>query len=99
MRMILEFKEFATRGNVADMAVGIIIGTAFGKIVSSLVNDIIMPPIGLLLGNVDFSKPSVNSKGKRCRSRDGNYQLWNIHQHPPGFYNRCLCYLHHYKTN
>ncbi len=50
-----EFKEFAMRGNVVDMAVGIIIGTAFGKIVTSLVNDIIMPPIGFLLGKVDFS--------------------------------------------
>jgi len=50
-----EFKEFAMRGNVVDMAVGIIIGAAFGTIVTSLVSDIIMPPIGLLLGNVDFS--------------------------------------------
>ena len=53
--MLKEFKEFAMRGNVVDMAVGIIIGAAFGTIVSSLVNDVIMPPIGLLLGNVDFS--------------------------------------------
>jgi large conductance mechanosensitive channel len=50
-----EFREFAVRGNVVDMAVGIIIGAAFGKIVSSLVSDVIMPPIGMLLGNVDFS--------------------------------------------
>jgi len=53
--MFKEFKEFAMRGNVLDMAVGIIIGAAFGTIVTSLVNDIIMPPIGLLVGNVDFS--------------------------------------------
>ncbi|MBN1467044.1 large conductance mechanosensitive channel protein MscL [candidate division KSB1 bacterium] len=53
--MLKEFKEFALRGNVIDMAVGIIIGAAFGTIVKSLVSDIIMPPIGLLLGNVDFS--------------------------------------------
>jgi large conductance mechanosensitive channel len=53
--MFKEFKEFAMRGNVIDMAVGIIIGAAFGTIVKSLVSDIIMPPIGLLLGNVDFS--------------------------------------------
>jgi len=53
--MLKEFKEFAMRGNVVDMAVGIIIGAAFGTIVKSLVDDIIMPPIGLLLGNVDFS--------------------------------------------
>ncbi|MFZ5565117.1 MAG: large-conductance mechanosensitive channel protein MscL [Thermodesulfobacteriota bacterium] len=57
--MMKEFKEFAMRGNVVDMAVGIIIGGAFGKIVSSLVNDVIMPPIGLLLGNVDFSELAV----------------------------------------
>jgi len=53
--MLKEFKEFAMRGNVVDMAVGIIIGAAFGTIVKSLVSDIIMPPIGLLLGNVDFT--------------------------------------------
>jgi large conductance mechanosensitive channel len=53
--MLREFKEFAMRGNVVDMAVGIIIGAAFGTIVKSLVADVIMPPIGLLLGNVDFS--------------------------------------------
>ncbi|MCC6396958.1 MAG: large-conductance mechanosensitive channel protein MscL [Bacteroidetes bacterium] len=53
--MMQEFKAFAMRGNVVDMAVGIIIGGAFGKIVSSLVNDVIMPPIGLLVGGVDFS--------------------------------------------
>lgn len=53
--MFKEFKEFAMRGNVVDMAVGIIIGAAFGKIVSSFVSDVIMPPIGVLLGGVDFS--------------------------------------------
>jgi len=53
--MLKEFKEFAMRGNVIDMAVGIVIGAAFGAIVKSLVSDIIMPPIGLLLGNVDFA--------------------------------------------
>ena len=58
--MLQEFKKFAMRGNVVDMAVGIIIGAAFGKIVSSLVNDIIMPPIGLAMGNVDFSNLFVN---------------------------------------
>ena len=55
MGMVKEFKEFAVKGNVIDMAVGIIIGAAFGTIVKSLVADVIMPPIGLLLGNVDFS--------------------------------------------
>ena len=58
--MLKEFKEFAMRGNVIDLAVGIIIGAAFGRIVTSLVNDIIMPPIGLLMGNVDFSNLFVN---------------------------------------
>lgn len=53
--MVKEFREFALRGNVADMAVGIIIGTAFGAIVSSMVSDVLMPPVGLLVGNVDFA--------------------------------------------
>lgn len=55
MGMISEFKTFAMRGNVIDLAVGVVIGAAFGKIVTSLVNDVIMPPIGLLIGGVDFS--------------------------------------------
>jgi len=55
-----EFKEFVMRGNVMDMAVGIIIGAAFGKIVTSMVNDVIMPPIGLILGKVDFSSLFLN---------------------------------------
>lgn len=57
--MLKEFKEFALKGNVLDLAVGVIIGSAFGKIVTSLVNDIIMPPIGLLIGGLDFSKLSI----------------------------------------
>jgi large conductance mechanosensitive channel len=60
MGMFKEFKEFAMRGNVLDMAVGIIIGAAFGKIVSSLVNDVIMPPIGRLMGKMDFSSLFIN---------------------------------------
>jgi len=58
MGMIKEFKEFAMRGNVVDMAVGIVIGAAFGKIVSSFVKDVLMPPIGIIIGGVDFSKLS-----------------------------------------
>ncbi len=54
MSIIKEFREFAMRGNVVDLAVGVIIGAAFGKIVSSLVADIIMPPLGLLIGGIDF---------------------------------------------
>lgn len=58
--MFQEFKKFAMRGNVVDMAVGIIIGASFGKIISSLVNDVIMPPIGMLMGSVDFSQLYIN---------------------------------------
>ena len=62
MKLVSEFKAFAMKGNVVDMAVGIIIGAAFGKIVSSVVNDIIMPPIGLLVGGVNFSDLRVVMK-------------------------------------
>jgi large conductance mechanosensitive channel len=62
MSLVKEFKEFAMRGNVVDMAVGIIIGGAFGKIVSSLVNDVIMPPIGMLLGGVNFTELKITIK-------------------------------------
>ena len=61
--MLKEFREFATRGNVLDMAVGIIIGAAFGRIVTSFVNDVLMPPIGLLLGRVDFSNLFIDLSG------------------------------------
>ena len=64
MSMLKEFKEFAVKGNVVDMAVGIIIGGAFGTIVQSLVKDVLMPPIGLLLGGVDFSGLFVVLKGE-----------------------------------
>lgn len=62
MAILKEFREFAVRGNVVDMAVGIIIGAAFGKIVSSLVDDVIMPPIGVVIGGVDFSDLAVTLK-------------------------------------
>ncbi len=62
--MIKEFKEFAMRGNVLDLAVGIILGAAFGKIVSSLVSDILMPPIGMILGKLDFSSLFLSLDGK-----------------------------------
>ena len=62
MSVLSEFKEFAVKGNVVDMAVGIIIGAAFGKIVTSFVGDVIMPPIGLILGGVDFSDLAVTLK-------------------------------------
>ena len=62
MSMVKEFKEFAVKGNAIDMATGIVIGGAFGKIVTSLVNDVIMPPIGMLLGGVDFKSLQVTLK-------------------------------------
>ncbi|UCC48517.1 MAG: large conductance mechanosensitive channel protein MscL [Gemmatimonadota bacterium] len=66
--MLKEFKEFAMRGSVLDMAIGIIIGAAFGKIVTSLVNEVVMPPIGLLLGKVDFTNLFVNLSGRAYES-------------------------------
>ncbi|HOE69238.1 MAG TPA: large conductance mechanosensitive channel protein MscL [Candidatus Omnitrophota bacterium] len=64
MKFVNDFKQFVMRGNVVDMAVGVIIGGAFGKIVTSLVNDVIMPPIGLLLGKVDFANLYVSLNGQ-----------------------------------
>ncbi|PJK08019.1 large conductance mechanosensitive channel protein MscL [Lysobacteraceae bacterium NML08-0793] len=62
MSMMSEFKEFAMRGNVVDLAVGVVIGASFGKIVTALVDNVIMPPIGLLIGGVDFSELSITLK-------------------------------------
>ena len=70
MGLMTEFKEFAMRGSVVDLAVGVVIGAAFGKIVTALVDSVVMPPIGLLIGGVDFSawkwilKPAVNGQGE-----------------------------------
>jgi large conductance mechanosensitive channel len=66
--MFKEFKEFAVRGNVLDLAIGVIIGAAFGKIVTSLVDDVIMPPLGMLLGPVDFSNRFVSLTGQHYDS-------------------------------
>ncbi|MFI5197043.1 MAG: large conductance mechanosensitive channel protein MscL [Thermoanaerobaculia bacterium] len=66
--MLREFKEFISKGNVLDMAVGVIIGAAFGKIVASFTNDVIMPPVGLLLGKVDFSNLFINLSAKPAES-------------------------------
>lgn len=63
MRILKEFREFAMRGNVLDLAVGIIIGAAFGKVVSSMVADVLMPPLGVLMGGVDFSFLGVTLRG------------------------------------
>jgi large-conductance mechanosensitive channel len=67
--MFKQFKEFAMRGNVVDLAVGVIIGAAFGKIVSSLVEDVIMPPVGRLLGHVNFSGLFIDLSGKSYETR------------------------------
>ena len=77
-KFLNEFKEFAMRGNVLDMAVGVIIGGAFGKIVSSVVDDVIMPPIGWLIGGVNFSDlkvtlPTVNVAGEELKAATINY--------------------------
>jgi len=66
--MLKEFRDFAMRGNVVDLAIGIIIGAAFGKIVTSLVNDILMPPLGVILGKVDFSNLFINLSDKHYDS-------------------------------
>jgi large conductance mechanosensitive channel len=81
--MLKEFKEFALKGNVLDLAIGIIIGAAFGAIVSSLVDDIIMPPIGLLLGGVDFSQLFVVLKGEGTyntieQAKEAGAVTWNV---------------------
>jgi len=68
--MLKEFKEFAMRGNVLDLAIGIVIGAAFGKIVTSFVNDILMPPIGLILGKVDFTNLYISLTGQHYSSLD-----------------------------
>ncbi len=69
VKILKEFKEFAVRGNVLDLAVGVIIGGAFGKIVTSMVNDIIMPPIGILLGNVNLTEQIIDISGKDVHTR------------------------------
>lgn len=66
--MLKEFKEFISKGNVLDLAIGVIIGAAFGKIVSSFTNDLIMPPLGMLLGKVDFSNLFINLSGRPVES-------------------------------
>ena len=71
MTILREFREFAIKGNVVDMAVGIIIGGAFGTIVQSLVKDVIMPPIGLMLGGVDFSNIEIPLKATTTPGQDG----------------------------
>ena len=80
MGMFKEFRDFAVKGSAVDMAVGIIIGGAFGKIVTSLVNDVIMPPIGMLLGQLDFSNLSI-----MLNEGDRGHQLRRVSQQRPRF--------------
>lgn len=68
MSMLKEFKQFAIKGNVVDLTIGVIVGTAFTKVVSSVVNDVLMPPIGRLIGNVDFSDLYINLSGGQYAS-------------------------------
>ena len=93
MGMLKEFKEFAMKGNVLDMAVGIIIGAAFGKIVTSLVNDVIMPPIGVVLGNVDFSSLAM-TLGRKTATSGRDDSLRTLHQHDHRLCDRGVRDLH-----
>ena len=97
--MLREFKEFAMKGNVLDMAIGVIIGGAFGKIVSSLVSDVLMPPLGLLMGKVDFSSLFIVSHGTaligRGKGRWGaDAQLRSVFAKRLRLYHYCLCHFH-----
>ena len=87
-----EFKKFALKGNVLDLAVGVIIGGAFGKIVSSLVADLIMPIVGLLLGGVDFSKPFYYIW-------KSGYKIWCLSPNSRRLFHYCFLYLPLYPSN
>ena len=91
MGLIKEFKEFAIKGNMLDMAVGIIIGAAFSTVVNSLVNDIIMPPIGQLTGGVDFSDMSYELGGEPVEGEDGETEPAAIKY--GSFINNCITFL------
>jgi len=82
--MLEDFKKFAIRGNVVDMAVGVVIGAAFGGIVTNIVNNLIMPPIGLLTGGVDFSQKYILLKGPTASSRTRGVVLQDEGGRPPG---------------
>ena len=85
MGMVKEFKEFAMKGNMMDMAVGIIIGAAFGKIVSSVVADVLMPPLGLLLGGVNFASLKAHLERSRWRHCCGHSELRRLSANRCGF--------------
>ncbi|STV97714.1 Large-conductance mechanosensitive channel [Klebsiella pneumoniae] len=94
MSFLKEFREFAMRGNVVDLAVGVIIGAAFGKIVSSLVADIIMPPLGLLIGGIDFKQFAVTLRDAQGDVPGCGDALWGIHSKRFRFHHRRVCHLH-----
>lgn len=91
--MLKEFREFALRGNVVDMAVGIIIGGAFGTIVKSLVDDVLMPPIGLLLGGVDFSEIFVVLSGQRAATLEATQEAGAVTLNIGLFINAVIAFL------
>jgi large conductance mechanosensitive channel protein len=91
MSILQEFKTFAIKGNVVDMAVGIIIGAAFGKIVSSLVADVIMPPIGVLVGGMDFSKLAITLQAASTNPARGHAELRQVPADKPGFHHCRVC--------
>ena len=91
--MFKEFKEFAMKGNVMDMAIGIIIGAAFGKIVSSFVNDVLMPPLGLLLGNSDFTNKFLTLKGEAFNTLDAAKEAGSVTMNYGLFLNTLIDFL------
>lgn len=91
--MLKEFKEFAMKGNVLDMAVGIIIGAAFGRIISSFVSDILMPPLGLLLGNVNFTNLFVTLSGASFATLDEAKKAGAVTLNYGVFLNTCIDFL------
>ncbi len=91
--MLKEFKEFAMKGNVLDMAVGIIIGAAFGKIVSSFVSDILMPPLGLLLGKVNFTNLFITLSGASALTLDEARKAGAVTLNYGQFLNTCIDFL------
>ena len=91
--MLKEFKDFAMRGNVVDMAVGIIIGGAFGTIVKSLVSDIIMPPVGILLGDVDFSQIFIVLSGERMATIEATAEAGGVTMNIGLFINSVIAFV------
>lgn len=91
--MFKEFKEFAMKGNVMDMAIGIIIGAAFGKIVSSFVSDILMPPLGLLLGNSDFTNKFLTLKGAALETLEAAKEAGSVTMNYGVFINTLIDFL------